>query len=44
MADLLLRDYQSREKEAFEDYSHINLYEDYLKSNYRKKIGKIYKM
>ena len=32
MADLLLRDYQSREKEGFEDYSHINLYEDYLTS------------
>ena len=42
MANDLLRDYQFREKEAYEDFVDMQQYQDYLKTNYRKKIGRLH--
>ena len=41
MANDLLKDYQFREQEAYDDHIDMQQYQEYLRTNYRKKIGRL---
>ena len=37
-----MQDYQHREEEAYEEYIDMQQYQEYLKTNYKKKIGRLH--